>query len=409
MNPLGQTIIQSFAYSPTIAATVNLDCVVCHIDYNQQKLTALKKKYGPLADVHSISPEAVFLLTSNHPDVSVRRMVEEFQFETRAAYWDRSRRKRSEGLPCGRTGRPVRRLRRRRREGQAVSDSDSLFPTVIVGAALSPHTDALLHEAWRLVNHLGERLVVVHVTTGDAEAARAAIAGKIARIAPEGAAVDIVVMENRKPADSLIEIARERMADLIFAGALVEDSLIARLMGSVARTLAREAPCSVLLLPSERDSVLPFRRIVASVDASDEAETALSVAAHLARWGHAEKLAAVWQYEVPGLAMALAADSDAESRARRDALQRGEEIQLDSLLRTADLYNVPVEAVCEYGDRGWVVSEYARAHAADLLIVPAPAEKTHLLDRILTSDIEAVLRRLACTLLLVRQTAKTPA
>ncbi|HOT37146.1 MAG TPA: carbon-nitrogen hydrolase family protein [Candidatus Latescibacteria bacterium] len=97
-NPLGQLVVQSFAYSPTIVAEANLDCVVCHIDCNQEKIPALKKKYGPLAEIHSISPEAVFLLTSRHPTVSARDMVEEFKFETRTEYWKRSHANRAVAL-----------------------------------------------------------------------------------------------------------------------------------------------------------------------------------------------------------------------------------------------------------------------------------------------------------------------
>jgi apolipoprotein N-acyltransferase len=90
LNPLGQLVVQSFAYSPMITAQVNLDSIVCHIDCNQEKIPALKKKYGPLAEIHSISPEAVFLLTSHHPTVSVSEMVEEFKFEPRTDYWIRA-------------------------------------------------------------------------------------------------------------------------------------------------------------------------------------------------------------------------------------------------------------------------------------------------------------------------------
>ncbi len=90
LNPLGQLLVQSFHYSPTISAKVNLDAVVCHIDYNHERLPELKKKYGALAEIHSISPEAVFLLTSHHPRVTVGQMVKEFELEPRTEYWKRA-------------------------------------------------------------------------------------------------------------------------------------------------------------------------------------------------------------------------------------------------------------------------------------------------------------------------------
>jgi predicted amidohydrolase len=97
-NPLGQLIKQSYAYSPTFTAHVNLDTEVLHIDFNQSKLKAMKEKYGPDAEVHSISPEAIFMLTSHHSDVTVKDMIREFSFETREEYWVRSHAKRAEVL-----------------------------------------------------------------------------------------------------------------------------------------------------------------------------------------------------------------------------------------------------------------------------------------------------------------------
>jgi len=284
-----------------------------------------------------------------------------------------------------------------------MSGMPPLFPTVLVGAALSPHTDALLHEAWRLTEKLGERLIVAHATTGNAEEARQELEGRVSRNLPFGAKAEVVVVESGRAAGVLTEIAAERKVDLILAGALAQERLITRLIGSVARRLAREAPCSVLLLPSEKDRALPFRIIVVSVDASDEAEAALAVATSLARRDPPEKLVAMWEYQVPGLAMALAGGSDAESRAQRDEVQHEEEAQLASLLRTADLTNLPVEAVCRYGEPGWVVSEYARTAGADLLVVPAPSGGGGIVDRLFAAGTDVVLRRLSYSVLLVRQ------
>ena len=98
VNPVGELLVQSFTYSPTISAAVNTDCVICHIDYNHGKLGALKEKYGPLAEVRTLAPEGIFLLTSHHPDVTVGRMVEEFDLETRADYWARSTAEREAAL-----------------------------------------------------------------------------------------------------------------------------------------------------------------------------------------------------------------------------------------------------------------------------------------------------------------------
>jgi len=105
LDPLGRLLVQSFAYSYTISAQVNLDAVVCHIDYNHPLLPELKKKYGPLADVHTVAPEGVFLLSSFHPDVSVTEMMAEFKLEPRSVYWRRANRVREAALHA--PGKPI--------------------------------------------------------------------------------------------------------------------------------------------------------------------------------------------------------------------------------------------------------------------------------------------------------------
>jgi predicted amidohydrolase len=98
VNPLGDTLVQSFVYSPTITANVNTDAVICHIDYNHARLDAVKAKYGSLVEVHTVAPEGVFLLTSHHPDLTVMDIVAEFELETRVDYWKRAHRARVDVL-----------------------------------------------------------------------------------------------------------------------------------------------------------------------------------------------------------------------------------------------------------------------------------------------------------------------
>jgi hypothetical protein len=70
---------------------VNLDSAVLHLDYNEEKLKALKAKYGPLVELEVTGPEAVFLMTSHHPEVRVDDMIAEFEMERVEDYLDRAR------------------------------------------------------------------------------------------------------------------------------------------------------------------------------------------------------------------------------------------------------------------------------------------------------------------------------
>lgn len=91
VNPLGKTIKFSSLYEPVITAEINLDYCVCHLDYNHLKFKKLKKKYGNLVDIEVSSPEGIFCLYSNHPEKTVKEIIEEFKIETRKDYFNRAR------------------------------------------------------------------------------------------------------------------------------------------------------------------------------------------------------------------------------------------------------------------------------------------------------------------------------
>ncbi|MFO8015236.1 MAG: carbon-nitrogen hydrolase family protein [Phycisphaerae bacterium] len=100
VDPLGRTLAESSQYGRIIFARIELDARVVHIDYNHRRIPDLKKKYGELVRIETASPEAVYLLTSLHPEVSVDRMIEAFEIETLDAYLDRARAVRKEHLPA---------------------------------------------------------------------------------------------------------------------------------------------------------------------------------------------------------------------------------------------------------------------------------------------------------------------
>ena len=45
-NPMGEVVASSTNYFDFAVARINLDCELVHLDYNREKLTALKEKYG---------------------------------------------------------------------------------------------------------------------------------------------------------------------------------------------------------------------------------------------------------------------------------------------------------------------------------------------------------------------------
>lgn len=98
VDPLGRVLATSSSYSPILCETLNLDCEVFHIDYNNAKWDSIKEKYGAEVKLDVSRPEAVFLLTSNIQDVTVEDVAKEFQLETREEYFERATKIRNEAL-----------------------------------------------------------------------------------------------------------------------------------------------------------------------------------------------------------------------------------------------------------------------------------------------------------------------
>jgi hypothetical protein len=68
---------------------VAVDREVYHLDYNNEKLEALRKKYGPGIALEVFPEEDFFLLTSRL-ETTVEQLAEEFKLEPMRTYFARS-------------------------------------------------------------------------------------------------------------------------------------------------------------------------------------------------------------------------------------------------------------------------------------------------------------------------------
>lgn len=99
VDPLGRTLAESSQYGRIIFARINLDSQIVHIDGHIEKTRDLKRKYTERAQIETASPEAVYFLSSLHPEKSIQDMMKEFGIVTLDEYLDQSRAVRKERLP----------------------------------------------------------------------------------------------------------------------------------------------------------------------------------------------------------------------------------------------------------------------------------------------------------------------
>ena len=89
-NPFGKVMASSTNYFDFVTATVNLDCCLAHLDYNQDKLKAMKDKYGIKVKILDPGYMGSVLISSEDENLGVEQMVKEFQIELLDDYMKRA-------------------------------------------------------------------------------------------------------------------------------------------------------------------------------------------------------------------------------------------------------------------------------------------------------------------------------
>ncbi len=273
---------------------------------------------------------------------------------------------------------------------------EPVFKKAVVAAAFSPRLTAVLNEAHRILKLLGSWPIIVHV--GDeTPATRVRLEEAIER-SNFSEHPPICLIRHGSPSDILIEVAEEYDADLIVAGALAKEGLFKYYLGSVARNLARQAPCSVLLFTEPQVKPQPINRIHCAVEYR-HGEKAAKIAANLAYWIKTREL----YYTHSFTASELESKKHTENRTeliRR--LYREEDEKLNNYLKELDLPNVSYRTRCLYDVSRSTTINFTREIEADLFVLHGPTDRFSLWNRMFTQDLELTLQHLPCSLLLTR-------
>ncbi|MBI2193614.1 MAG: universal stress protein [Planctomycetes bacterium] len=272
---------------------------------------------------------------------------------------------------------------------------------LLAALALSPRTAAVAGEARRLAQALQAELTFLHVGQ-DTPETRSLLNEALQQAGVEGHMRSLDIRPGKVESVSC-KRARELGSDLLILGALEKEGPLEYFVGSAARRIARNAPCSVLLLTEPRASPSPFQRLVVNVTEDDPSSAMLKLAIDLARREAVESFHVVREYELFGLHLAMAdgVDSD-EADAYKENVQADEELKLSDFLEQFDLQGLPLKRACLRGKEGWQAVEYAWEHGADLLLFPAPGRRLTFWDKFFQHGVEFALQSLPCALLLYR-------
>lgn len=90
LSPVGHAVAQTTNYFRHFTVTLNLDCRVIHLDFNWEKLRAMKRKYGPEARFTDPGLLGAVLISSESDRFTADDLVREFGFELLDDYMARS-------------------------------------------------------------------------------------------------------------------------------------------------------------------------------------------------------------------------------------------------------------------------------------------------------------------------------
>jgi nucleotide-binding universal stress UspA family protein len=272
-----------------------------------------------------------------------------------------------------------------------------VFKKAIVAAAFSPRLHAVMNQAHYMLKLLGTWPVIVHVGE-ETHATRTRLEEEIDRTHFKKHP-PICLVRSGQPADVLSQVAKEQNADLIVAGALTKEHGFKYYLGSVARNLARSAPCSVLLFSDPLVKPHPISRIHCAVAYDKEEELAVRISAELAFWSSAKDLYFTHSFKKPEWQDKKSSPSDPTEFKKAYQV---EDKKLQEFLSKLDFIDKEYTARSLYEKNRSVTLSFTREVKADMLVVPGPKSQLGLWDRLFPHDIELALQNLPCSLLITK-------
>ncbi|MBN2001596.1 universal stress protein [candidate division KSB1 bacterium] len=287
-----------------------------------------------------------------------------------------------------------------KKSSENVADPDKLadftvFRRVLVAVAFSPRMMAVLNEARKLLEKFETQSIIVNVGP-DTDKRRELLKKALKASRLDGVAQNVII-QGGHPADVIVKNAVENEADLIIAGALKSEGRFKYALGSVARTIARYAPCSVLLLTEPQVEPENIDTIHCVVEYEPHASSAVQAAAFLSRVCDINNLYFTHSFQMPkpvGTNQALKLEQIVQQYALQDD-------QLKTYLNGFDFWGKSYIPRCLHEKSRNTTLNFSREVQADLIIIPAPHQKKSFWNRLFNPESD-IMASLPCAMLLAK-------
>ncbi len=276
------------------------------------------------------------------------------------------------------------------------------FEHIAVAVSFSPRLLGVLAEAFRMVVKFGaNKLVIIHIGAWSEEQEHS-LETKIKEANKTNEDFVIIHKESSAVESNILEICKEQLIDLLVIGALRKENIFDYYMGSIARNLSRRAKCSLLMLTEPSENPIPFERIVVNGIENSKTIPTIETALYLAENESAEEIFVVSEVYLPLMDAGLTDATDEESDdIKKKYLDEAISKSGEALRTIKGFKDILIKKRTIHGKPGYSIRNFAKNYQADLLIINSPDKKMGFLDRVFTHDLEHLLSRIPCNLLIV--------
>jgi nucleotide-binding universal stress UspA family protein len=276
------------------------------------------------------------------------------------------------------------------------------FNTILTGIAFSPTLKANVFETLRLGSFLKAKVVLVHV--GEKSAEKEQLITEYCNAFQNFKDQVSIVWKNGDPVDVIINACHEHNTDLLILGAAKREKLMKFYLGSIARKIAKKAPCSLLLFIKPSIERVPCRHIVVNGLKNPKTNNTIQASFEFANAIGSNKITIV--EEISQNEGSFKVDDDEllerSTLLKKQILER-ETSRIATLLNNIDISlkkDITIKSQGIFGKRGYSIGHYAKIQRADLLVMNKP-EKSTFLDKIFPQDIDYILSELPTDVLII--------
>ncbi len=275
------------------------------------------------------------------------------------------------------------------------------FKKIAVAVSFSPMCEAVVAEAKNLKQAFGSNITFIHVGKVSLQEEQY-LKHLLHRFELDTPNEQLLWLDG-DPVEAILHFTKTEDIDLIVAGTLEKQSLLKYIFGGVARQLSRKTHCSMLMLCEPTIKATQYKHIV--TEGSDHLKTKHTIASAVcfAKAFKANKVDIIQETDLSKLALIRSTELKAnEADAIKEDLLTEEDKKLQDWIKQINCGNLNIAIQRMEGKPGYVITEFARAQQADLLVLNGPDRPFNLLDRVFPHDIEFALADLPCNLLLVQ-------